>query len=69
MRIVTYARVSTKGQADRGISLHDQETRLTEWLKRSKHTRMRAYAEAMSGGKNMQEPAAAISSALRRCRA
>lgn len=54
MRIVTYARVSTKGQADRGISLHDQETRFTEWLKRSKHTRVRVYAEAMSGGKNMQ---------------
>src|SRR5579884_175263 len=55
MRIVTYARVSTKSQSDRGTSLNDQETRFTEWLERSGHVRVRAYAEAMSGGKNMQE--------------
>lgn len=55
MRIVTYARVSTKGQKDRGTSLDDQEKRFSEWLKRSGHSRVQKYAEAMSGGKNMQE--------------
>ena len=55
MRIVTYARVSTKSQSDRGTSLNDQEKRFSEWLERSGHKRVRAYAEAMSGGKNMQE--------------
>jgi DNA invertase Pin-like site-specific DNA recombinase len=55
MRIVTYARVSTKSQSDRGTSLNDQEKRFTGWLERSGHKRVRAYAEAMSGGKNMQE--------------
>lgn len=55
MRVVTYARVSTKSQSDRGSSLTDQETRFSEWLERSGHVRVRSYAEAMSGGKNMQE--------------
>ena len=55
MRVVTYARVSTKSQLERGSSLNDQEKRFSEWLERSGHVRARSYAEAMSGGKNMQE--------------
>jgi DNA invertase Pin-like site-specific DNA recombinase len=55
MRVVSYARVSTKGQKDRGTSLDDQEKRFSEWLARSGHSRVHKYAEAMSGGKNMQK--------------
>lgn len=50
MRVVTYARVSTEQQSERGASLENQERAFSEWLQRSGHTRVRAYREAASGG-------------------
>ena len=50
MRVVTYARVSTKTQRDRGVSLDDQETRFGVFLERTGAIRVQAYAEAKSAG-------------------
>jgi DNA invertase Pin-like site-specific DNA recombinase len=51
IRVVTYARVSTKSQKDRGKSLVDQETRFQRWLsKRPDIKLVRPYAEAKSAG-------------------
>jgi DNA invertase Pin-like site-specific DNA recombinase len=53
MRICTYARCSTKSQAEAGTSLVDQESRFLAWLEESGHIRVRAYADpGLSGGKN-----------------
>jgi DNA invertase Pin-like site-specific DNA recombinase len=52
MKCVTYARASTKGQADYGTSLQDQAARFQAWQERSGHTILQAYAEPVSGGKN-----------------
>jgi DNA invertase Pin-like site-specific DNA recombinase len=54
MRIATYARCSTKSQADAGTSLVDQESRFATWLEGAPHVRVRAYADSISGGKNMR---------------
>ncbi len=50
MRVVTYARVSTKSQGDRGTSLEDQESRFAEWLKSSGNVCVHSYKESKSGG-------------------
>ncbi len=50
MRVVTYARVSTKSQGDRGTSLEDQESRFSEWLKSSGNVCVHGYRESKSGG-------------------
>ena len=50
MRIVTYARVSTKSQSDRGKSLEDQEARFIEFIKANRAERVKAYVEAKSAG-------------------
>lgn len=52
--MVTYARVSTKTQADRGVSLDDQETRFGVFLERTGASRVRSYAEAKSAGTVLQ---------------
>jgi DNA invertase Pin-like site-specific DNA recombinase len=54
LRVVTYARVSTKSQRDRGVSLDDQETRFGVFLERTGATRVQRYAEAKSAGTVMQ---------------
>ena len=48
-RVVTYARVSTKSQRDRGKSLDDQEARFKHWLQETGHERVAKYEEAVSG--------------------
>jgi DNA invertase Pin-like site-specific DNA recombinase len=54
VRVVTYARVSTKMQADRGKSLDDQEARFTAFIERTGAIRVQAYAEARSAGTVLQ---------------
>jgi len=54
MRVVTYARVSTKTQRDRGVSLDDQETRFGVFLERTGAIRVQAYAAAKSAGTVLQ---------------
>jgi DNA invertase Pin-like site-specific DNA recombinase len=54
MRVVTYARVSTKTQRDRGVCLDDQETRFGVFLERTGAVRVQVYAEAKSAGTVLQ---------------
>lgn len=50
MRVVTYARVSTKSQGERGTSLEDQENRFSEWIAASGNVCVHGYKESKSGG-------------------
>lgn len=56
MKATGYARVSTFGQSQDGVSLEMQKERITAWCKANGHELETVFVEAMSGGRADNRP-------------
>ena len=56
MKAYGYARVSTQGQKDEGVSLDHQQERIAAWCKANGHDLEKVYVETGSGGRADNRP-------------
>lgn len=54
MNVIGYTRVSTLGQAERGVSLDAQKDRIEKWAAANDHTILRFYCDEGLSGKDMK---------------